>query len=229
MHNSNDDTGMVCILCALKTEAKPFLEALEQASVSRCGRLKIHEGILAGKKTAVARSGAGFSKAATAAGALIGRHDAACLIMSGTAGGIDKRLKIGDTAVAEETVCHDMPDRAAYASDSGLLACCRAALDREPTGRPVYFGRLASGKSFIRKKNRAPIVERFDPLCVDMETAAVADVCLSGGVPFIAVRSVTDTESEPGFIVFLKNARLASENSYFVVKALLGHLGQNQP
>ena len=216
-----NNIGLICILCAIKTEAKPFLEALEQAAVSNCGQLKIYEGYLADKKIALTCSGAGFTKAAAAAQALIERYDASCLIMSGTAGGMDKRLKIGDTAVAEETVYHDIPDGTVYKSDGGLLARCREALERDPPEHPVYFGRIASGKEFIRKKNRASIIERINPLCVDMETAAVAEVCLSGGVPFIAVRSVTDTEDKMGLAVFMKNARSASDHSFAVVKVLL--------
>ena len=37
-----------------------------------------------------------------------------------------------------------------------------------------------------------------DALCIDMETAAVAHACYLNGVPFIAVRSISDNDKEAG-------------------------------
>ena len=218
------NSGVICILSAIKTEARPFIRALEHLKVSNCGQLIIYEGYLVGKRIALTHSGAGLKKASAAAQALLESYDTSCFVMSGTAGGMDKRLEIGDTAIAVDMVYHDMPSETVYKSDSGLLDLCRKAIERDPPGHTVHFGRIASGNSFIKTKNRETIIERFNPLCVDMETTAVADVCLSAGIPFIAVRSVTDTEKKSGFLVFFKNARRASRHSFIVVKKLLAQL-----
>jgi len=54
-----------------------------------------------------------------------------------------------------------------------------------------------------------------------METAAVAHVCAINSIPFIAIRSVTDTPEKSGILNFYKNVVLAANNSYSVVENLL--------
>jgi len=205
----------------MKTEAKPFIQALEQATTTSYGQLKVYEGFLGDKKIILACSAIGVKKASAAAALLIDRYDPVCLIMSGTAGAIDSRLEIGDTVVAVETVFHDRPDDTLTKADEGLLGRCKDGLEESPPDHNRYFGRVATGKSFVRKGQRASIIERLDPLCVDMESAAVAEACTKQGVPFLAVRSISDTEANSGLVVFFKNAVLASTHSFVVVKALL--------
>ncbi|MCL1847493.1 MAG: 5'-methylthioadenosine/S-adenosylhomocysteine nucleosidase [Coriobacteriia bacterium] len=216
-----DETGRVCVLCAMKTEAKPFIEALEQATVTRLGRLQVYEGLLDGRKLVLACKAVGVKKATAAAEALLERFNPACLVMSGTAGGIDSRLQIGDTVVAAETVFHDRADTTVFAADEGLLTHCHEGLAKDPPQHTVHFGRIATGKAYVVKGQRASIIERLDPLCVDMESAAVAEVCKARDIPFIAVRSISDTEANAGFIVFFKNALQVSRHSFAVVRTLL--------
>jgi len=213
--------GRVCVFCAMKTEARPFIEALEWVSVIRYGRLRVYEGILDGRELVVACKAVGVKKAAAAVKLLLERFSPECVVMSGTAGGIDSRLQIGDTVVASETVFHDRADATVFAADEGLLMRCRKGLAKKSPQHPVHFGRIATGKAYVRKGQRASIIKRFDPLCVDMESAAVAEVCRAHNVAFLAVRSISDTEANAGFIVFFKNALRVSRHSCAVVRALL--------
>jgi adenosylhomocysteine nucleosidase len=59
-----------------------------------------------------------------------------------------------------------------------------------------------------------------------METAAVAHVCHANGVPFIAIRSVTDTEEDVGYGSFYDNATFASRNSFVVVEGILKRIAK---
>jgi len=235
-----NDTGAAvaaCIFCAMKTEAGPFIEAMSQKRLVAKKPARIYEGYIGGKPVALAISGVGTKKAAANAKALIGRYQPPCLVVSGTAGAMDTRMKINDTAVATETVFHDRDEDAlrkehpgltstAFNSDASLLASCKVALEQKPPMQSVYFGRIATGDSFVREKYRADIIERIDPLCVDMETASVALECQLQGIPFLAVRSITDSEEHSGVLTFIKNVRSASESSFKVVETLLGELPQ---
>ena len=229
------DIVVACIFCAMKTEAKPFLTAMSQKRLVAKGPVRIYEGLIGGKHVALGISGVGTKKATVTAKALIDRYQPPCLIVSGTAGAMDTRMKINDTAVATETVFHDRDEDALrkehpnltsteFNSDSSLLACCRAALEQEPPVQDIYFGRIATGDLFVREKYRADIIERINPLCVDMETASVALECQLQGIPFLAVRSITDSEEHSGVLTFIKNVRSASESSFNVVRALLSKL-----
>lgn len=54
-----------------------------------------------------------------------------------------------------------------------------------------------------------------------METASIAHVCYANNIPFIAIRSITDTESECGLENFELNCVSASDNSINMLEKIL--------
>ena len=56
----------------------------------------------------------------------------------------------------------------------------------------------------------APFFDAFDPLSVDMETGSIAHVCYANSVPFLAIRSITDTADHSGSGFFEMNCKEAS-------------------
>ena len=223
---------MILILCAIKLEAKPFLNALENKTTEQYGKMKVYHGAIDGAQVMVACCGVGMKRAASGVQALINALDITKIIVSGTAGGIDGRLKVGDTVVSEELVYHEkfenlpMQDRLSregtpFKADDTMLGCAKKSMSEAPPAHTVYFGRISTGNSFVTGKNFDIITENFNPLCSEMESAAVARVCQMSGIPFIAVRSMSDTREVSGFINFFKYAKLASANSFEVVKRLL--------
>ncbi len=217
---------MTGIICAVEKEAEPFLEELENVSLIEHASLNFRLGEFFGSSVAVVCCGVCKVNAAIATQILIDRFDnMERVIFSGTAGGIDSRLRIGDTVVVTEAVYPDVARGVVrpevFKSDEKLLAVCRAALDRDPPGQAVYYGRCATGEAFVIDEGRKRIIERWNPLCVDMETAAAAHVCHMNGVPFLAVRSVTDTEADSGYGSFYLNVMEASYNSFEVVVKIL--------
>ena len=101
---------------------------------------------------------------------------------------------------------------------SRLLKAAKKALEND---KNVHFGRMVTGEQFITDEGRESIVERFAPLSVDMETAAIAQVCEAFGVPFIAVRSITDTAKHAGTENFEKNVKEAAKLSKIAVMRIL--------
>ena len=78
----------------------------------------------------------------------------------------------------------------------------------------LYFGDIASGDQFINSiQKRDEILSLLpDVLCVEMEGAAVAQVCLEFGIPFTVIRTISDTADHNArvdfgmFIVEVANA-----------------------
>ena len=74
----------------------------------------------------------------------------------------------------------------------------RPGSDRLPAMPAVHRGLIASGDSFISTARSARALKLalrgagMDPLAVEMEGAAVAQVCHDYGVPFAAVRTISD-------------------------------------
>ena len=59
----------------------------------------------------------------------------------------------------------------------------------------LYYGDIASGDQFINSVARRDEILSLLPevLCVEMEGAAVAQVCLEFGTPFTVIRTISDT------------------------------------
>ena len=110
------------------------------------------------------------------------------------------------------------------AANSVALARCTAGdrcLEKQP--RVVVGGSGVSGGAFIDNAAfRRWAFETFGARVLDMESATVAHVAYANGVPFIAVRSLSDLAGGGGGVnqleVFLG---LAAGNAASVVKALL--------
>ena len=70
----------------------------------------------------------------------------------------------------------------------------------------LCFGDIASGDQFINSdEKRQEILNLLpDVLCVEMEGAAVAQVCLEFGVPFTVIRTISDTADHNARIDFGK-------------------------
>lgn len=223
------------IISAVENEIAPFLAAMEEESVRVKARLEIHEGKLGAVEAAALCCGVCKVNAAMAAQVLIDHCAVDVIINAGTAGGMDERLGIFDTAVCTEVVYHDVDpamlqnyhphfDTVVFKSDAGLLESSHAAAAKLKREGKVYWGRMATGESFITDEGRPEINARFAPLSVDMETAAIAHVCRLNEVPFIAVRSITDTADHSGFGSFEENCVTASVVTRDFVLAMLSEL-----
>lgn len=137
---------------------------------------------------------------------------------------------------------HEVPlyGKARFASDrllsSRLLLAARTALsdvenlcdpaDRERFGLhrvAVHHGLLVSGDRFVSALAQAAELRAVLPqaLAVDMESAAVAQVCHDYGVPFAAVRTVSDRaddSAQADFPAFVE--AVASRYAQAIVRAL---------
>ncbi len=146
--------------------------------------------------------GVGKVNAAMATQLFIDLYRPDVLINVGVAGCFED-VPIGTLVLAEKFMQHDV-DTTAVGDPIGMVSTvekvefptsnlerAKAAMDR--TGRPYRVGSVATGEWFATKGDRARwIAETFHPLLVEMEGGAAAQVCLRNGVPFMALKSVSD-------------------------------------
>lgn len=69
---------------------------------------------------------------------------------------------------------------------------------------------MVTGERFIEDNLRDRINQKYSPLSVDMETASIAHVCYVNEIPFISVRTITDTATHSGIEKFKENCAQAS-------------------
>jgi len=170
--------------------------------------------------------------AAIASQILIDTYHVDCIINAGVAGGMDRGLEIFDTVISTEAAHHDVDagiltdfhpwmESVFFKADRELLELSRKAAEKLGHDHRIVWGRMVTGEAFIADEGRRQINERFAPLTVDMETAAIAQVCHANSVPFIAVRCITDTEDHSGVEHFEENCRKAATIARDVTVALL--------
>lgn len=209
------------IVCAAEAELAPFLPQIEGIKISEKAMLKFYEGSIGSTEVAAVVSGVCKVNAAIAAQILIDGFGVTAVINSGTAGGMDAKLRIYDTIAATECCYHDVAENilteyhpwmktAFFESSPWLLELCQNAVKKLGL-RNVYFGRMVTGEAFITDEGREEIMKNYAPLSVDMETAGIAHVCYVNGVPFLSIRCITDTAEHSGNETFHANCARASE------------------
>lgn len=117
--------------------------------------------------------------------------------------GCFENVPIGTLVLADKFLQHDV-DTSGIGDPVGLVStvnrldfptsdldkACRAM---DTVGLPYRVGTVATGEWFAVECDRARwIQETFHPFLIEMEGGAAAQVCLRNGVPFMALKSVSD-------------------------------------
>jgi len=188
--------------------------------------------------------GIGKVGAAYTAQTLIMHYDVDAVIFTGVAGGINPELHIGDIVIAENVVYHDfgqiLPDQfipfdtVGFFADSFLVAVALQAknnvelevIPEEIRGEEnlprIVVGRIATGDQFISSEAKRVWIEQvFRADCVEMEGAAVAQICAVNNIPFVIIRSLSDLANEDAELDFQSFVLFAAKNSSFLVKEML--------
>lgn len=220
------------ILSAMKQELAPFTENADIARVHNHAMLEINECTYNSHTVFSLSCGVCKVNAALAAQILIDRFGAERVIMVGTAGAIASELHIADTVVSEYTSYHDVADEILtnahpymksvwFPGDAAMIAALKSALKGHILEQRVFYGKIVSGEAFIDENGREEIIDSRDPLCVDMESAAVNHVCHVNGIPFLALRSISDTPQEHGEGSFQANLSAAANRACDILSVLL--------
>lgn len=226
----------VGIMCATRSEAAPFLAAMEDASLGKLALFEFHKGTFGGKPAVVVCSGVCKGNASMVAQILISHFGVQAVVNAGTAGALDPAVGLFDVVVGTRFEHHDMvfPDEflmnsypfypdSGFNANEALVAAARAAASQWEGA--VHFGKMATGEQFVTDERRADVVAACAPLSVDMESAAMAQVCFANDdTPFISVRSMTDTASHDAEASYEENRERASQVACDFTRALLAEL-----
>lgn len=86
----------------------------------------------------------------------------------------------------------------------------------------VVIGTIATADSFCDKPEIAKMVRKeFNAECVEMEGAAVAQVCYLDKIPFLVIRGISDTPNGNNKIDFRKYLEIASKQSAKILQNLI--------
>lgn len=223
---------MIGVISAMPEELAAVVEAMHADEVVELGGRRYHRGHYGGEPVVCVVSRIGKVAAATTATILLERFQPRALVMTGLAGGVDEQLAIGDVVIADRLVQHDLDARPLFprheipllgiaelpadAALSNKLAAAAARFAPPPevvalgiTKPRVWRGLVASGDQFFGSIDASNALRAVLPsvLAVEMEGAAVAQVCYEHGVPFAIARVISDTANHAAAVDFSRFLR----------------------
>ena len=229
----------VGIICAGDREVAPFFPMIDECKVTEKAMLKFYEGKINDVNVVALFCGVCKVNAAIASQILIDTYNVDVIINAGTAGGMNYDLEIFDTVISTEVAYHDVApniltefhpwiEDVFFKADYKLLNLTRVAINKMKLEGNVFWGRMVTGEVFVADEGRQKINDQFSPLTVDMESASIAHVCYVNNIPFISIRSITDTASHSGTGHFEENCDKAPIIARNVTVALLNELRNKQ-
>mgnify|MGYP001229523828 FL=1 len=235
MHNKafgGKNKVRIGIIGPTEREIMPFVNKIDSRETIRHAKIDFYSGKFENVDVVAAFSGVCKVNAAIATQIMIDRFDVTHIILTGVAGALDESLQIGDTVIANEIAYHDVAreilteyhpwmEDIYFKSDMKMLNDASLIAGSLNLKNKCFIGRIITGEAFITENERYKLIQDFEPLCADMESAGVAHVCYANNVPFLVIRSISDFANEDGPESFENNIGNVSFNSLHIVEELI--------
>lgn len=211
------------IIAAMNEEINSIKELMKYIKVQEFYELQFITGKIHNKDVVLVKCGVGKVNASRTTQILIDKFDLEYIINVGTAGGLKEEIEIGDIVIADKLVQHDFDVTAAghekgyisnlgkyFYSDKDLVKKARVIMKSMDEQFNQFIGTIATGDIFVQDvtvKNR--IKEDFDADCVEMEGAAISQVCTLNKIPFLVIRAISDKPNGNNSIDFEKYLDMA--------------------
>ncbi|MBD9097932.1 MAG: 5'-methylthioadenosine/adenosylhomocysteine nucleosidase [Ruminococcaceae bacterium] len=227
---------MIGIIGAMDVEVQLLKEALQNPQTYVFSGMDFTVGELDGCDVVAAKCGVGKVFAALCAQTMILKFFPEAIINTGTAGTLIEKLSVGDVAVSENVMQHDMDtsalgdpkymvsgvNRIYFPADETLKnAVCESAREE---GLRVLTGTIASGDRFVASREEKKNLHRESgAVACEMEGGAIGQVCFVNQVPFVVIRAISDgfDDAEVDYMTFVRSA---AERSARVVRKTVGRL-----
>lgn len=231
------------IIGAMEPEVAILKEKLIDAKSTEHAGYTFHQGQLDGSEVVIVQSGIGKVAAALATAILIDRFHVDYVVNTGSAGGFDKTLTVGDIVVSSEVRYHDVDltafgyevgqlpaNPAAFMPHSDLVAAAKKGIEQlsQSAGENIkaVVGLITTGDTFMTKEEDVAKARANFPTmaAVEMEGAAIAQACLQLKTPFVVIRSLSDIAGKESPHTFEEYLETAAVNSSQLVLNMLGQL-----
>ena len=221
----------IAVIGAMEQEVELLRGALQNTKTETIANSEYTTGTYEGKEVILLKSGIGKVNAAMSTTILLEKFNPTVVINTGSAGGFDATLNVGDIVISDEVRHHDvdvtafgyeigqmagMP--AAYKSDESLMEIAKEAV-KEVGEHHYSVGLICSGDVFMSNPERVEAVRKDFPTmkAVEMEAAAVAQVCHQFNTPFVVIRALSDIAGQESGMSFDEFLPVAAKHSTEVV------------
>eukprot|EP01080_Neovahlkampfia_damariscottae_P005324 gene5324-9134_t len=198
--------------------------------------ITIFEGEIEGKKIVFGNSGVGKTFASSVVTTMINQFQITSLIFTGLAGGMSESIGLGDIIIAKDVIDYEMDCRnfklpwdETYQHKLGEIPflqlrtfpCDKKLIDiamKTKIEVSKKLGRIASGSEFVIQSRKKEIYDKIwkeleFPDCLEMEGSAVAQICHVYQIPFLLIRTISDTFKGDANLEFGKFLKVAAQHN----------------
>lgn len=214
------------IIVAMEEELNAIKNIMKNSKKRVIYNLGFIIGEIQNKECILIKCGIGKVNAARVTQILIDNFFVKYIINLGSAGAVNSLLNIGDIVIGEKVIQHDF-DITAFGHLKGYITGVGDIIesDKSLVQKFVKVSNLVNNKKYSVKKGiiasgdifctdikmKEKIHNKFNAECVEMEGAAIAQVCYLDNIPFIIIRSISDSPNGSNEIIFEQYLNLASK------------------
>lgn len=225
------------IISAIKDEILDLLNKSKATMLLIKGQSKIFLGSLYKNEIIFLISGIGKVSSTIGATILIEYFSPKFIINIGTAGSISKNNKIGDIIVSKKICYHDV-DITKFGFKHGQLKNLPQFFIPDKKLSHLFINTskklniivkyeiICTGDSFINTKKQIKKIKKFFPnsSAVEMEGAAIGQVCYIFKTPFIILKSISDLSNKNSAKSFKKFLKNSSYKISLIIEKMLSNL-----
>ncbi|MFQ6020327.1 MAG: hypothetical protein ACE5KW_06180 [Dehalococcoidia bacterium] len=189
--------GTLAVFAALSAEQRYIQRHLKDLERTQVDGFPAVLGQYADRDIVLCRCGLG-QRALAVAEAVFARYSPYSALSFGLAGAIVGSLKGGDILLCESVYLYEADGKGGQAveSEGPLLALAEAAAQR--SGLTYRMGSSVTVPQVVgRPAEKEAVAARFPAQVVEMESYWLGQAARQQGIPFLAVRAVSDTAGDP--------------------------------
>ena len=224
------------IIAAMNEEMIEIEKIIKDKQIQKIHELNFIKGKINNTEVVLVEAGIGKVNAARTTQILIDNFEINYVINVGSAASANDELEIGDIVIGNKIVQHDF-DITAFGhpkghisnigqfveSDNILIEKMEQTISKMKDNKfKIKIGTIASGDIFCTElRMKEKIRSKFYADAIEMEGAAIAQVCKLDNIPFIVIRSISDKPNGNNNITFDQFLETASKRCAKIIKEFL--------
>ena len=224
------------IIAAMQEEMQEIEKLMTEKETQKIYELNFIKGKINNTEVVLVEAGVGKVNAARTTQILLDNFKVDAIINVGSAGSSNDELKIGDIVIGSKIVQHDF-DITAFGHPKGYISNVGQFIESDDklikkmeqtisnmqdSEFKIKIGTIASGDIFCTElKMKEKIRTKFNSDAIEMEGAAIAQVCKLDNVPFLVIRSISDKPNGDNHITFEEFLEKASKRCAKIIKEFL--------
>ena len=224
------------IIAAMEEEKKEIENIMTDKEWIKIYELNFINGKINNTEVVLVEAGVGKVNAARTTQILLDNFKVDAIINVGSAGSSNDELEIGDIVIGSRIVQHDF-DITAFGHPKGYISNVGQFLESDEkliekmkqtisniqdSEFKIKIGTIASGDIFCTElKMKEKIRAKFNSDAIEMEGAAIAQVCKLDNIPFLVIRSISDKPNGDNHITFEEFLEKASKRCAKIIKEFL--------